>query len=165
MLAVMSVWFPILGHPIPKACAISALLRTENEVPTFSWVASPASNDAKSDSVRPTDHLAQGPTLSWRCNARAAAQGDPEPGDCHESAPTSKLYCNIGIARLGTNSRAKPISTGTHAQATFQAEWRAELSSNCMTDCAVRRPRFKQGRPCGRSEDGAEHQPLRADPL
>ena len=61
MLAVMSVCFPILGHPIPKACAISALLRTENEVPTFSWVASPASNDAKSDSVRPTDHLAQGP--------------------------------------------------------------------------------------------------------
>ena len=40
MLALMSVWFPTLGHPIPKGGAISCAQAEKIEVPTFSWVAS-----------------------------------------------------------------------------------------------------------------------------
>ena len=38
MLAVMSVWFPILGHPVPKDVDISPAHQVSA---VFSWVTSP----------------------------------------------------------------------------------------------------------------------------
>ena len=41
MMALMSMWFPTLCHPIPKVVAISCSPLLQADVPTFYWVASP----------------------------------------------------------------------------------------------------------------------------
>jgi len=54
MLAVMSAWFPTLGHPIPKDVDIACPAPVQAEIPDFSWVPSP---------------------VLWQCNALAVWGG------------------------------------------------------------------------------------------
>ena len=58
-MAFISVWFPSLGHPIPKDVAISCSSLLQAEVPTFYWVASPVG----------VLYFPRGG--GWRCNALA----------------------------------------------------------------------------------------------